>query len=159
VGIGRSGLARLLVGVGFFLVGIGNLAWVGLDSPSPSSEDFFWIGTAVGFVLLGVAFWAWLKTLSATENADPRMRMVLRLFAIACLVLGVAYLGLVNELLQLHRKGFHAGLRRQAVSYALSLGGFCGAAVGFWMASVMHQSRDAQIKQEVVEPTRSGMGH
>jgi uncharacterized membrane protein YbhN (UPF0104 family) len=159
MGLGRSGLARFLVGLGFTLVGVGNLVWVGLDSPSPSSANFFWIVTAVGFVLLGVALWAWLKTLSTAESTDPRMRIVLRLCASACLVLGIAYLGLVNELIQLDRRGFHSGVRRQAVSYALSLGGFCLAAVGFLMVSVMLQSHRPQLRQEeVVEPARSDTG-
>src|SRR5580704_10034207 len=78
MGLGRSGLARGLVSAGFTLVGVGNVVWVGLDSPYPLSENFFWIVTAVGFVLLGVAFRAWLKTLSKAENADPRMRIVFR---------------------------------------------------------------------------------
>jgi hypothetical protein len=158
MGVGRSGLTRAFVSVGFTFVGVGVLPFIGIASRSPSSQNFYLIATAVGFVLLGVAFWAWLKTWSTSEDADPRTRIVSRLFAGACLVLGVAYLGLVNEVIQLHRQVPHVGLRRQLVSDVLSLGGFCLAAVGFWMASLMPQSRDSQSHSEEPEPTLSSTG-
>jgi hypothetical protein len=156
MGVATSGLTRTFVSVGFTLVGVGVLPFIGIASPSQSSQNFYWIATAVGFVLLGVAFWAWLKIWS-TPEADPRMRIVFRLFAVTCLVLGVAYLGLMNELIHLHRQAPHAGLRRQVVSDVMSLGGFCLAAVGFWMASLIPKSRDTRAQPEEPEPTLSGV--
>jgi hypothetical protein len=127
-------LAKLLVGLGFILVGVGPLPlFVGLLSESPRSENFYWIVTAFGYGLLGVASWVWLNTLFKTTNGHPGMRLVLRLVALACLVLGVAYLGLLNELIELHRH-LHVGLRREGVSYLLSMFGFCLTALGFWIA-------------------------
>jgi hypothetical protein len=153
--LSRSSLTVLLVSIGFTLVGVGVLLLLGFGSTSPSNQNFYWIATAVGFALLGLAFGAWLKTLSTTQ-ADPRMRMVFRLFALACLVLGVAYVGLVNELIQLHRQAHHWGLRWQAISDALSMGGFLLAGVGFWIASLVPRSLDAQLLPGEDEPTRSG---
>jgi len=128
-------LAKILVGLGFILVGVGPIPlFIGLDSVSPRSENFYWIVTAFGYGLLGVASWVWLNNLFKTENGHPGMRLVLRLVAVACLVLGVAYVGLFNELIEIHRRFSHQGLRRQAVSYALSMIGFCLAALGFWIA-------------------------
>ncbi len=63
------------------------------------------------------------------------MRPVLRLVALACLVLGVAYVGLINEFIELDRQLHHSGLQRQLFSYGLSLVGFCVAAFGFGMAA------------------------
>ncbi len=63
------------------------------------------------------------------------MRRVLRLVALACLVLGIAYGGLINEFIELQRHIQHGGLRRQLLSYGLTLLGFCIASLGFWTAA------------------------
>lgn len=101
--------------------------------------------TAIGYALFGVASWAWLNNLFKTRNAQPGMRIVLRLVALACLVLGVAYVGLFNELIGLHRHP-HVGLRMQGVSYLLSMIGFCLTALGFWIAGRgMGSDADSQL--------------
>jgi len=130
-----ASLAKILVGLGFILVGVGPLPlFLGLPSEFPGSENFYWIVTAFGYALLGVASWAWLNYLFKAKNGHPGMRLVLWLVALACLVLGVAYLGLFNELIEIHRRQHHVGLRRQGVSYLLSMIGFCVTALGFWIA-------------------------
>ena len=65
------------------------------------------------------------------------MRWALASVAGACLVLGVAYVGLVNELIELHRRLHHPVLEpsRQAVAYGLSLVGFASASLGFGSAA------------------------
>jgi hypothetical protein len=128
-------LQRVLVLLGFLLVAVGQLAPLGFVSFSPHSYDFFWIVSALGYVLLGSASWAWLTALSRTREGGIGMRWVLRLVALACLVLGIAYVGLINEVIELHRQLHHAGLRRQLLSYGLPLVGFCVAAFGFGTAA------------------------
>lgn len=147
-----ASLAKTLVGLGFILVGVGPLPlFLGLNSESPRSENFYWIVTAFGYGLLGVASWVWLNNLFKTKNGHPGIRLVLRLVALACLVLGVAYLGLLNELIELHRR-LHVGLRRQGVSYLLSMIGFCFTALGFWIAGRVLGS-DPGSQHERSEPT------
>jgi hypothetical protein len=78
------------------------------------------------------------------------MRWALRLVALACLVFGVAYVGLINELIELHRtKLYHSGLRRQLLSYGLPLVGFCVAAFGFGTAASVSEAGPSVRSPEV----------
>ena len=77
------------------------------------------------------------------------MRRVLRLVALACLVLGIAYMGLVNELVEVHRQLDHAQLRRQLVIYGLPLLGYCIASLGFWTAARVSEETSAVASHEV----------
>ncbi|MGD0379710.1 MAG: hypothetical protein ABSC30_06965 [Acidimicrobiales bacterium] len=156
-------LAKILVGLGFILVGVGPLPlFLALSSEFPGSENFYWIVTAFGYALLGVASWAWLNNLFKTKDAYPGMRLVLWLVALACLVLGVAYLGLFNELIEAHRHP-HVGLRRQGVSDLLSMIGFCLTALGFWIAGRVvgsdEGSQQASGKPTPIATTSGGSGH
>src|ERR1700722_9702409 len=96
---GTPGVQRVLVLLGFILVAGGQLPFLGIESFSPHDYDFYFIVSAVGYVLLGWASWAWLTALSRTREGRTGMRRVLRLVALACLVLGIAYVGLINELI------------------------------------------------------------
>ena len=118
------------------------------SASAPGTRSFYWIATAFGYALLGVASWAWLNNLFKTKDGHPGMRLVLWLVALACLVLGVAYLGLFYELIEIHRHP-HVGLRRQGVSYLLSMIGFCLTALGFWIAGRTLGSTWALSTQEV----------
>ena len=110
------------------------------------------IVSAFGYALLGVASWAWLTNLFKAKDGHPGMRLVLSLVALACLVLGVAYLGLLNELIEVHRH-FHIGLRRQGVSYVSSMIGFCLTALGFWIAGrVLSPDADSQHARSTPTP-------
>ncbi|MGH9919898.1 MAG: hypothetical protein ACRD6W_13670 [Nitrososphaerales archaeon] len=130
------GLQKILVLLGFLLVSAGQIPPIGFPSLiSQSSEDFYWIVTAIGYALFGCASWAWVGGLSKNTERGAGMRWVLRLVAFACLVLGIAYAGLINEVIELHRQVHHVGLRRMGLSYLLPLLGFCVAAVGFWTAA------------------------
>jgi hypothetical protein len=149
------GLAKVLVGLGFVLEGVAPLPlYLALTSANPADRDFYWIASAVGFALLGAASWAWMSRLSRTENRDPGMRLVLWIFAIACLVLGVAYLGFLNELREFYQQAQHPGLRRAVISDSLSLFGFCLAALGFWCAGRTLKS-PPDSRRTGVEPTPS----
>jgi len=129
-------LQRILVFLGFLLVGSGNLPFVGVsDAISTNSYDFYLIVTFVGFALFGFASWAWLLALSRRQGGFREMRIALRLFAVACLVSGAAYLGLVNELVDVYRRLHHVGVRTQAIAYGLTILGFCVTALGFWTAA------------------------
>lgn len=141
------GVQRVLVLLGFLLVAGGQLAPLGFVSFSPHSYDFFWIVSAVGYVLLGSASWVWLTALSRTREGRIGMRWVLRLVALACLVLGIAYIGLINEVIELHRQLHHAGLRRQLLSYGLPLLGFCIASLGFWTTASVSEERSSVESQ------------
>ena len=79
------------------------------------------------------------------------MRWVLRLVALACLVLGVAYAGLINEIIDLHRQLHHVGLRRQLLSYGLSLFGFCIASLGFWTTASVVEAGAPTSEDETAE--------
>lgn len=152
-------MQRVLVLLGFLLVAGGHLPPLGFVSFSPHSYDFYWIVSAVGYVLLGCASWAWLSALTRTTSGGTGMRSVLRLVALACLVLGVAYGGLINEVIELHRRLQHTGLRPQLLTYGLSLAGFCVAALGFWTAAAnvveprVSMSEDKTTASTAVEPT------
>jgi hypothetical protein len=80
------------------------------------------------------------------------MHLVLRLVAIACLVLGVAYVGLINEVIELHRQPHHSGLRLQLLSYGLPLVGFCLAASGFWTTARVSDA-GSSVESREMEPT------
>ena len=116
----KPDLQRVLVLLGFLLVAGANYLRLG-SLLSPPGYAFFWIVSAVGYVLLGWASWAWLTALSRTREGRTGMRWVLRLVALACLVLGVAYAGLINEIIDLHRQLHHVGLRRQLQLRAIAL--------------------------------------
>ena len=124
---------------GFVLQGVAPLIVVlGLVSISPGNNYFYWIVTAFGYGMLGFASQAWLFVLSRRTDSLTGMRLVLRLFAVACVVLGVAYLGLLNELrIEHYRFALHFGLRRQVISYSLSMAGSFLAALGFWTAGAI----------------------
>jgi hypothetical protein len=140
---------RVLVLLGFVLVAGGQLPPLGVSSFSPSSFDFYLIVSAVGYVLLGWASWVWLTALSRKGEGRTGMRSVLRLVALACLVLGVAYVGLINEVIEIHRRLHHVGLRRQLLSYGLPLVGFCVAAFGFGTAASASEAGPSVISREV----------
>jgi len=143
---------RVLVLLGFLLVAGGQLPPLGILSFSPHSYHFYLIVSAFGYVLLGWASWAWLTALSRTREGRTGMRWVLRLVALACLVLGIAYVGLINEVIELHRQLHHSGLRRQLLSYGLPLVGFCVAALGFGTAArVSHAG--SSVESGEMEPT------
>ena len=142
-------MQRVLVLLGFLLVAGGQLGPLGFASLSPHDYDFYLIVSAVGYVLLGWASWAWLTALSRTREGRIGMRWVLRLVAVACLVLGVAYVGLINEVIELHRQHHHYGLRRQLVSYGLPLVGFCVAAFGFGTAAGASEAGPSVKSREV----------
>jgi hypothetical protein len=137
------GVQRVLVLLGFLLVAAGQLPPLGFVSFSPHNYDFFWIVSAVGYALLGCASWAWLTALSRSREGGTEMHKVLMLVAIACLVLGVAYAGLINEVIELHRQAHHSGLRRELLSYGLPFVGFWWAAAGFWGASRNSRNLDS----------------
>jgi hypothetical protein len=80
------------------------------------------------------------------------MRWVLRLVALACLVLGFAFGGLINEVIELHRQSHHSGLGRQLLSYGLPLVGFCVAALGFWTTARVSDA-GSSVESREVEPT------
>jgi len=96
------GVQRVLVLLGFLLVAGGQLPLLGIASFSPHDLDFYLIVSALGYVLLGWASWAWLTALSRTRESRTGMLWVLRVVALACLVLGIAHVGLINELIELH---------------------------------------------------------
>jgi len=82
------------------------------------------------------------------------MRRVLRLFALACLLLGVAYLGFVNELIHIYRQPVHFGLRYEVISDSLYIVGFCLAAFGFWTAaSVVETGASLSVQSPEEEPS------
>jgi hypothetical protein len=147
---GTLGVQRVLVLLGFLLVAGGQLPPLGFASLSPTGYEVFWILSAVGYALLGWASWAWLTALSHTREGRIGMRWVLRLVALACLVLGVAYAGLIDVVIDLQRQLHHVGLRRQLLSYGLSLVGFCVAALGFWTtASVVEAASSLSTHPKV----------
>ncbi len=123
-------------------------------SISTTDQDFFWVVTAVGFAVLAWASWAWLSALTKQRGDVSRMRPVLRLFALACLLLGIAYLGLINEVVHIYRQGHHYGLRYEAISDFLSILGFCLAALGFWTAAgLVEAGSSLAAESREVEPT------
>jgi hypothetical protein len=148
---------RALVSLGFVLVGVGGLPLLAYGSVSPGDQDFYWIVTAIGYGVLAWASSSWLAALTKRQVGVTGMRRVLRLFALACLLLGVAYLGFINEVIELHRHHDH-GIRYQAASDALSLFGFGLAALGFWTSASAVEteassSEHATPGSRQVEPT------
>ena len=143
---------KVLVLVGFFVVAGGQLPLLNIPGSYAHDMNFYFVASALGFVLLGCAFWAWLTALSHTRVGRTEMRWVLRLVAVACLVLGVANAGFINEIIEIHRQPQHPGLRRQLLAYGLPLVGFCMAALGFWSSA-----RSSEVRPEVtareMEPT------
>jgi len=125
---------RATVALGFLSVAAGQLPFLGLISLSSGSESFFWVVSALGWVTFGGFSWVWLSALSRSRGRREDMRWALSLIAVACLFLGVAYAGLINELIEVHHR-FHGGIKRQAFAYGLPLLGFCLASVGFGSAA------------------------
>lgn len=150
---------RILVSLGFVLVGVGGLPLLAYASISAGDQDFFWIVTAAGYGVLAWASSEWLAALSKRRHDVSGMPRALRLFAVACLLLGIAYLGFVNEFIALHRH-HTVGIRYQALSDALSLVGFVLAALGFWttahaVGSEVSTSEDVPGQSRQMEPTTS----
>jgi hypothetical protein len=148
---------RVLVSLGFVLVGVGGLPLLAYGSISAGDQDFFWIVTALGYGVLAWASSAWLGALSKRPEEASGMHRALRLFALACLLLGVAYLGLINEVIALHRH-HTVGIRYQVISDALSLLGFAMAASGFWttadaVGTEEPTSKDGTRESRQMEPT------
>jgi len=129
--------------VGFLLVGVSNIPLVGPDYFQAASQNFYWVATGVGFVLLGVGSWMWLLTLSHRIEGQSELSRVLLVFAVASLVLGIANLGLINEAVDVYRRGFHA-VRHLLLSESLSVFGFAVVALGFWSAA---RSLRAQLRR------------
>lgn len=130
----RLPIPKVLVSIGFLAVGGGNLSLVGISATSPGG-DFFLVVSAVGYAGLAFASWVLLSMLSRSANGIPGIRRVLRLFSLASLVLGVAYIGLINEVIRFYRATPHFGFRYLAASVFLPLVGFVVAAVGFLTAA------------------------
>jgi len=151
---------QLLVALGFILVAVGIL----MASPIPLSfgtvsgvtgEHFYWIACGLGDLLFGAGLWIWLDQPPRTTGGSGRFRLACRLFSVACLVLGVAYVGLLNELLTLHdHLRYHWGLRRQGLFDIVSMAGFCLAAVGLWIAGMAPRPHEARQEDEAHEPAR-----
>ena len=142
---------RVLVSVGFLLVGVSGLLLLGFQSRSPNDQYFYWIVTAIGYGVLAWACWAWLAALSKRPDGASGTLRALRLVALACLLLGIAYLGLIHELIQLHR--YHVGgIRDLGLSDLLSLLGFCMASLGFW-TTASASGAQASVDTREVEPT------
>ena len=136
-GVRRENLrvARGLVLLGFLLVGVSDvpllLSYLG---SAPLDQTLFWIFTGLGFAVLGCASWAWLSALSRDHGDAAGLCRVLRLFASACGLLGLAYLTGVREIVRLHGMQEHFGLRTLALNDGLSILGFALASLGFWLA-------------------------
>lgn len=145
------GLQRVLVCLGFVMVGVGNLPLLTLASPSSNDEFFYLIVSAIGYAVLAWASWAWLTALSKRQDGASGMRRVLRLFALACLLLGIAYLGLIDEVVHSYLQPSHFGLRAVAISDFLSILGFCLAALGFWTVANVVESGPSPSQNETVE--------
>ena len=78
------------------------------------------------------------------------MRRVLRLFAAASLLLGLAFLGAINDVFHFNLHERHFGLNAAEVSYLLYLFGFCVAALGFWLTgSVVESARPPESDPEI----------
>jgi hypothetical protein len=131
-------LPKMLVLLGFTLAGCAGLTQFGVWIP-PAGQIFEVIATTLGFTVLGFASWAWLRTLERRPGS-AEIRLPLRLFALGCLVLGVAYLGEVRTLYEMHGQEFHPGLRYFTLNVGASVIGFGMAAVGFWLASMKMKS-------------------
>lgn len=141
---------RVMVFCGFSLAGaVGIVMLVARAGPQIIWRDqvVFWIATGVGLVLFGWASSAWLALL-ARRNAQPGIRKVLRLFSLACVASGLAYLGILNELHDLHLI-FNpiSGLTLQITVDSMSLVGYCLAGVGFWSAgNVLHVAAEDELQ-------------
>jgi hypothetical protein len=150
-------LQRVLVSSGFLLVGVGGLPLLTYWSTSSHDQDFYWIVAAVGYALFAWASWAWLATLAKRRDACPTCVEYSGCSPWHVLVLGIAYLGLINEVIELHRHHTF-GNRAEGISDLVSLLGFSLAALGFWTGgsvvdswSSLSQSATAETAE--VEPT------
>ena len=150
---------KVLVPLGFVLVGFGGLILLGYRSVTPGATYTFRIVTSIGYCVLAWASWSWLQTLSRRRDGSLGMRRVLRLFAVACFLLGVAYVGSLNGGIDLYRLPGGIGARGVMASDALSLLGFVLAAVGFWTAGSIVEPRVSSQTGEAEAFEREATGH
>ena len=147
---------KALISLGIVLVSAGGLPNLAFFSLFQSSFDFYWIVTAIGYLVLAWALWVWMSALSEKKTGLIGMRRVFLLFAVACSVLGIAYLGLINELIDLHRQAHDLGLRVQAISDGLCIVGFGMATFGFWSVARAAGAGEPGSERETVRVAPAG---
>ena len=146
--------------LGFFTVAIG---WIGYmatvwSGPSPSrgwtrANIIFGVGSVLGYGVLAVASWSWLKWIENSPVRLAGLSRVLKFFAIGNLLLaaGLASIGYfqARQAVTFPYDG-HVQLVA-AGSWGLEFFGFLLVAVAFWDAS-------SKISAERADPSTAGGG-
>lgn len=136
---------RALVLAGFVLAALGNFAYlvqIGVRAPFSLLGDalrLVEVGTMLGYLVVGVAFWVWLGTLHRSAQDLSALRGALRLFAVGTALLGIACVGPIYVLATVYSHASHAigasYLWSGTAGDVLALIGFLMAGAGFWIVA------------------------
>ena len=157
----RVRVTRFLILIGFLVaaVGFGLISsWALPDSLTLSSyqlsELVGFVATGLFWILFGWAFWVWLPRLGESYGALNDQRRALQLFAVATMLLAMAYAAesyqLVQELLNTPFAGRSPNV--VAAGYSVVVIGFGAATVGFWATSTAGMPDGIERSDEIRGP-------